>query len=100
MMHLYCLIDKWSNSLSGIPVGVAAPAGASGILYWLAAETGQMSPPPDSDTVYCRPPTSYQEQASTDVSGMALVVTQHNKMFEMTIGTTFNSSKILNNAPR
>lgn len=63
-MQLCCLIDtvKWSNSVSGIPVGMAAPAGASGILYWLTAETGQTSPPPNSGIVYCRPPISCQGQ--------------------------------------
>lgn len=64
LMQLCGLLDtvKWLNLVSDVPVGTAAPADASGILYWLAAGTGQTSPPPKSGTVYCRPPTSCQGQ--------------------------------------
>lgn len=64
LMQLCCLIEtvKRLNLVSGVPVGMAAPADASGILYWLAAGTGQTSPPPKFGTVYCRPPTSCQGQ--------------------------------------
>lgn len=58
--NIQCIICQIRKGRPVLPVGRAAPVGASGTLYWSAAGAALRSPPLNSGIVYCRPSTSYK----------------------------------------